>query len=73
MENAKETNEVKSKKDRYKALTLVVKDHGYPIEKHVVTTLDNYINTCFRISGPRGTNAEQNETKKRNAQQALLS
>ena len=38
----------------------VVRDYGYPIERHFYTTKDNYINCIFRISGPRGTTAEQN-------------
>jgi len=48
------------KKDRYKSLMMVVRGHGYPFEKHYITTEDNYINCVFRISGPRGTTAEQN-------------
>lgn len=38
----------------------VIKDHGYPIEKHFYTTEDDYINCVFRISGPRGTSAKFN-------------
>ena len=47
-------------KDRYKHLMTVVRDYGYPIERHFYTTKDNYINCIFRISGPRGTTAEEN-------------
>ena len=33
-----------------------VKDElGYPFEKHVYTTQDGYINSVFRIPGPKGT------------------
>lgn len=39
----------------------IVKDYGYPIEKHYYKTKDHYINCVFRISGPRGTNPLQNE------------
>jgi len=46
------------KKDKYKTLMQLVKDHDYPIEKHFYTTEDGYINTVFRISGPRGTTAQ---------------
>lgn len=28
---------------------------GYPLEKHIYTTSDGYINTVFRIPGPKGT------------------
>jgi hypothetical protein len=28
---------------------------GYPMEKYVYTTADGYINTVFRIPGPKGT------------------
>ena len=28
---------------------------GYPLEKHVYTTKDGYINTCHRIPGPKGS------------------
>ena len=48
------------RKDRYKNLMMVVRDQGYPMERHYYTTKDNYINCAFRISGPRGTTAEQN-------------
>jgi hypothetical protein len=27
---------------------------GYPMEKHVYYTEDGYINTIFRIPGPKG-------------------
>lgn len=45
-------------KDRYKHLVQIVRDYGYPIEKHFYTTKDHYINCVFRICGPRGTTAE---------------
>ena len=46
------------KKDRYKPLMAVIRDHGYPIERHFYETQDGYINCVHRISGPRGTSAE---------------
>ena len=48
------------KKDKYKKFMEMVIDYGYPIEKHCYTTEDGYINTVFRISGPRGTTAINN-------------
>ena len=33
----------------------VEKKLGYPLEKHVYYTKDGYINTVFRIPGPKGT------------------
>ena len=42
-----------------------VRDYGYPIERHFYTTKDNYINCVFRVSGPRGTTAEENAIKRR--------
>lgn len=32
---------------------------GYPLEKHVYTTADGYINTVYRIAGPAGTKPGQ--------------
>lgn len=64
VEEEKEINTDGTKKDRYKCLMSVIKDHGYPCEKHFITTEDNYINCAYRISGPRGTNAEQNATER---------
>lgn len=29
---------------------------GYPLEKHIYTTEDGYLNTVYRIPGMRGTN-----------------
>ena len=49
-----------TKKDRYKSLIHVIRDHLYPCERHFYTTKDNYINCVFRISGQRGTTAEEN-------------
>lgn len=49
------------KKDKYKTFIEIVRDSNYPIEKHFYTTKDHYINCVFRISGPRGTTALQNE------------
>ena len=57
---AEEEKEASREKDTYKSLACVVRDYGYPIEKHFIKTQDNYINCAFRISGPRYTNAEQN-------------
>jgi len=34
---------------------LVVDQLGYPLEKHIYRTKDGYINTLYRIPGPRGT------------------
>ena len=34
---------------------LVVDQLGYPLEKHTYRTQDGYINTLYRIPGPRGT------------------
>lgn len=55
------------KKDKYKSFMEMVIDYDYPIEKHFYTTKDGYINTVFRISGPRGTtsinNSQFNEEK----------
>ena len=42
----------------------MVTDHGYPIEKYFYTTADGYINCVYRISGPRGTKAWENEAAK---------
>ena len=33
----------------------MIEDQGYPLEKHVYTTEDGYINTVFRIPGKKGT------------------
>lgn len=33
----------------------MVRDYGYPLEKHFYETKDNYINCVFRIRGPRGS------------------
>ena len=49
-----------AKKDKYKPLMELVKDYDYPIEKHYYETKDNYINCVFRISGVRGTKAQDN-------------
>ena len=51
------------KKDHYKTFVEIVRDCNYPIEKHFYTTKDHYINCVFRISGPRGSNALQNEKR----------
>ena len=48
------------KKDKYKTLMEMVRDYDYPIEKHFYETKDNYVNCVFRISGPRGTKAQEN-------------
>ena len=58
---------LEEKGDKHLNLMQMVKKYGYPIERHQYTTEDNYTNTVFRISGPRGTNAEDNSkwTKKR--------
>jgi hypothetical protein len=47
-------------KDKYKKIFEVIRDHGYPIERHFYETEDGYINCVHRISGPRGTNAYMN-------------
>jgi len=33
----------------------VTNELGYPFEKHVYMTEDGYINSVFRIPGPKGT------------------
>lgn len=47
----------KPKKDKHKTFVEMVRDYDYPIEKHIYKTEDDYYNTVFRISGPRGTTA----------------
>jgi lysosomal acid lipase/cholesteryl ester hydrolase len=47
-------------KDKYKGLMQMVRDYGYPIEKHFYNTQDDYINCVFRINGRRGTKAKEN-------------
>lgn len=47
-------------KDKYKTLQKMVTDYGYPFEKHFVETEDGYINCLTRISGPKGTTAQEN-------------
>lgn len=42
----------------------MIKSYNYPAEKHVYKTEDNYINSVFRINGPRGTKAEENNNIK---------
>ena len=37
---------------------------GYPIEKHVYYTQDRYLNTVFRIPGPKGSTKDDNTPKK---------
>lgn len=46
---------------------LVIRDHGYPCEKHFFTTKDHYINCVFRISGPRGSTAKKNKASRAEA------
>lgn len=41
----------------------ICKDYDYPIEKHFYNTNDHYINTVFRISGPRHTKPQQNQQR----------
>ncbi len=53
------------KHDKYKSLLEMVTDYGYPIEKHFYETKDNYINTVYRISGPRFTKPIDNINKVR--------
>ena len=53
------------KDDCHKSLLEMVTDYGYPIEKHFYETEDHYINCVHRISGPRGTKAVDNWSKKR--------
>ena len=50
-------------KDKYKKLFKMIKDHGYPIERHYYETADGYINCVHRISGPRGTTVAENAKK----------
>ena len=40
-----------------KALQELVESEGYPFERHVYSTKDDYICSVHRISGPKGTNA----------------
>ena len=47
-------------KDKYRNLMGMVKGYDYPIEKHYYNTEDDYVNTVFRINGPKGTNAKEN-------------
>lgn len=42
---------------------LVVDKLGYPLEKHVYRTKDGYINTLYRIPGPRGTHPGEDKIK----------
>ena len=42
---------------------VMVKGYDYPIEKHYYTTEDGYINCVFRINGPKGTKAPENNLK----------
>ena len=53
-------NQFSYDKDKYKGLMRMVKDYGYPIEKHFYSTDDDYINCLFRINGGRGTQAKDN-------------
>ena len=34
---------------------LIYNDFGYPLEKYVYQTEDGYINSVYRIPGPKGT------------------
>jgi hypothetical protein len=43
------------KKDKYKTLQRIIKDYGYPFERHYYETQDDYINCLHRISGPKGS------------------
>lgn len=47
-------------KDAYKTIHEIARKYGYPFEKHIYITADNYINSVFRISGPKGTNPIEN-------------
>ncbi|MFO0117584.1 MAG: hypothetical protein ACK521_08215 [bacterium] len=48
----------------------MVKDYNYPIERHFYETEDGYINSLFRISGPRFSNPKEN--LKRNEQKPVI-
>lgn len=52
------------KHDKYKTIIELCRDYDYPIEKHFYYTKDHYINTVFRISGPRHTKPHENTTAK---------
>lgn len=39
--------------DDYLNVPQIIKRHGYPSESHIVTTLDGYLLTLFRIPGTR--------------------
>ena len=41
----------------------MVTDYDYPFEKHFFETEDGYVNCLTRISGPKGTKAQQNATQ----------
>ena len=49
----------KQKLDKLLSIMQLVKSYGYPIERHQYTTEDGYMNTAFRINGPRGTHARE--------------
>lgn len=40
-------------------MSWVKEELGYPVEKHIYTTKDGYLNTCFRIPGRKSTTVEE--------------
>lgn len=51
--------------DIYKGFEQIVREHGYPVEQHYITTSDGYILKMFRI--PHGKNQTANEDEIRPA------
>ena len=45
---------------------------GYPFEMHKYTTQDGYINTCYRIPGPKGTKSTIGQANKSTGKKIVL-
>lgn len=52
------------KKDKYKTVQETIETAGYPFERFYYETKDNYINCTHRISGPKGSKAQENAASK---------
>ena len=41
----------------------IVRGHGYSVERHIYRTEDDYINTAFRIPGPKGSKVDNSQDR----------
>jgi gastric triacylglycerol lipase len=61
-----------NKSDGRKTINQIVKDRGYPFEKHFYETEDGYINMVIRISGPKGSLKQDSHDIKNQRQVVIL-